>query len=93
MTPRELIEIAKPLEDRRLQTRSRKAGFRIRVDDSALYIIPESTGVERRVSQKGIKAFLDEFGRSGVRRPGHYRDFTFDASYLLAILDASKETR
>lgn len=91
MKPNYLISLAARLEGKRLHTKARKAGFRVKVDANELYIIPESTGKPRRVNRKGIVALLEEYERSGIDRPGHYSDLTFDASYLLAILTHSGE--
>lgn len=86
LTVERFLKLASPLEGERLVTAARGAAFQVSARPTGLEVTPESTGRSRTVPVSRISQFLEEYSTSGVERPGHYQDITFDASYLLAIL-------
>ena len=86
MNAGEFLRFASTLEEVRLETGVRRAGFRVVALDSGLEITPESSSLPRVIQAARIQLFLDEYQRSGAKSAGHYHDVTFDASYLLAVM-------
>lgn len=81
------------LENQRLTTAARHAGFTIAVLPDGLEITPESSGFPRRVSREKIDRVLEQYEQSASLRPVHYHDITFDSSYLMAVISAYLQDR
>jgi toxin ParE1/3/4 len=82
-----LLQFASTLERHPLVTLSRAAGFHARTTPAGLEITPSSTQRARLIPPAVIQRVCEEYLRSGSTRPGDYQDITFDASYLLAVID------
>jgi hypothetical protein len=87
VTPTDLLRFASGLEGARLTTTARRAGFEVHVVPAGLEITPESTRKPRLVSRDTVQMVLNEYERTRSTRPGKYQHITFDASYLLALVD------
>lgn len=87
LTADDLLRFATTLEGEPLTTLERRARFTVHVVPAGLEITPASSGKTRLVSREIVQRVCDEFERSRSERPGHYQEITFDASYLLAIID------
>ena len=75
-----------------LRTLKRGSAFRVRVATQGLLIAPRSSGVERLVTWASIGPVLERFSEGGSLSPSHYQDLSFNKSYVLAILKATKLT-
>lgn len=88
----DLLRLASRLEGQRLVTAARGAAFIVNALPDGIEVVPASTDRPRKVGVSTISRFLEEHNTSGVQRPGHYQDITFDASYLLTILAHAEAT-
>lgn len=79
-----------PLDGTEVRTLSRGRPFRIRVVRDGLVFAPLSSGKERTVSWAAVGAVLTRFVSTGSFVPLHYRDKSFHASYILALLKATQ---
>lgn len=82
-----LLRFARRLEGERLATRARGAVFTLRVLDSGLEVTPESTGRPRVIAPAVIEQVCFEFLQIRSTKPGDYQSITFDASYLLVLIE------
>lgn len=83
----DLLRYVVTIEGRTLWTLSERKAFSVRAVPEAIEIIPASTEEPRRESLQALQRFCDEYAKKGSTTPADYRDVTFNASYLLAILD------
>jgi hypothetical protein len=67
--------------------RALDARFSLRGVAGGIEFVPESTGKPRLVTRDMVRRVFDEYGASRSLTPGHYQSITFDASYLLAVID------
>jgi hypothetical protein len=70
-----------------LKTPTQGRPFECEADATALYI-KNSQGNARRISRGDLEAFCKEYSKTGARTASHYSSQSFNASYLLAIIDA-----
>lgn len=82
-----ILVFAQTLEGTQLITHARARPFSLKVIPTGIEFVPESTGEPRRVSTEMVQLVYDEYTRSQSLRPSHYQAITFDASYLLALID------
>jgi hypothetical protein len=85
MTYEELVDLAKRLEGRRLQTVTGK-GFTVGVALKCPFFTPESSGYGQSDGRKAAERFLERYNAIGSRRPGDYADVTRNASYFIGML-------
>ena len=69
------------------KTPSRGRPFACEADATALYVT-NSLGNFRKIGRLQIDTFLKERNATGARSVSHYQAQNFNASYLLAIVDA-----
>ncbi len=69
-------------------TLKRKAPFKAELHEGVLVITPRS-GISRRVPDSRIDRVCREHALSGSLQPGSHADVSFDASYLLALIQAA----
>jgi hypothetical protein len=86
LTADHLLRFASTLEGERLSTLARGAEFTLRVLPAGVEITPTSSGEPRLVSREIVQAVCDEYLQSQSLRPSDYKDVSFDASYLLAVI-------
>lgn len=85
-TVAELIADAAELEGVELTTLTKAKPFQVRAARGGIEILP-SSGSPRLVNPERLQAVCEEFGRSRSLRPSNYTAITFDASYLLVLID------
>jgi hypothetical protein len=85
----ELLELARRLEGRQLETVTGKR-FTVGTYLDTPYFTPASTGRGQSDGRKAAERFLDRYTRTGSLRPGDYADVTRNASYLIGLLMAGK---
>jgi hypothetical protein len=66
----------------------RKTQFRIEIIDNCLEITPESSGGARRESKAAVSNLLAQFDKTRSLQMSDYRDVSFNASYVLALVKA-----
>lgn len=74
-------------------TAVRRSVFAVEVDGPALAITPASSRAARREGRETIKAVLERLERTGSYRMSDYADISFNASYLLALVQAFQHAR
>jgi len=74
-------------------TSVRQSLFTVEVDGNALAIIPSSSRAARREARRSVIAVLDRLGRTGSYRMSDYQDVSFNASYLLSLVQAWQRHR
>jgi len=84
---RDLLTFAIGLEGKRLTTLARGASFRIRVLPHGLEITPASSRTPRIVRREIIDRVCEAYRESRSARTRDYQAISFDASYLLALID------
>ena len=89
MTYEELLDLARRLQGRRLETVTGRH-FRVGVYRDTPFFTPESTGNGQSDGRKAAERFLDRYNRSGSLRPGDYADVTRNASYFIGMLMAGE---
>lgn len=67
-------------------TLRRKSPFRVEVVGNFLEITPGSSKTPRRESREQVASLLKQFAKSGSFQMSDYRELTFNASYLLALI-------
>jgi hypothetical protein len=82
-----LVNYVDTLDDKQLETLARKRRFRAIGTSNGIEITPASSGQPRQISRGMIQRVCDEFEQSKSMKPADYHAITFDASYLLAIID------
>jgi len=84
----DLFGFCKMLRGETLRTMVRKTEFRIELIDSCLEIIPASSGGARRESKAAVSGLLARFDKTRSFQMSDYRDVSFNASYVLALVKA-----
>ncbi|GEM_PF-6822065 len=69
-------------------TSVRRNLFTVEVDGNALAITPSSSRAARREARESVKVVLERLARTGSYRMSDYQDVSFNASYLLALVQA-----
>jgi hypothetical protein len=85
MTYDELVNLARRLEGRTLETPSGKR-FSVDIYLDGPFFTPESTGRGRSDGRKAAERFLERYNATGSLRPGDYADVTRNASYFIGML-------
>lgn len=86
MTLERFRSVAVSIDGRELQIIRQRRRFRIDIAQSGLMITPTSSGKHRSLPWSVVARVLERLNETGSFAPGDYRDQTFDASYVLAIL-------
>lgn len=87
LTPDHLLRFASTLKGEELPTAGGRATFTVRVLRRGFEVTPRSTGKARVISLRKIEQILGEYEQSRSGRPGNYTSSTFDASYILTLID------
>lgn len=87
----DLMRFAATLEGVELSTAARGAIFTVLALPTGLQITPASSGESRLVSREMVHKVCEENQRLGSTRPVDYQAISFDASYLLALLQRYAE--
>lgn len=82
-----LLRFASSVEGERLATLSGRAQFTVRVLPTGIEVTPVSSGKPRLIPTAMIGRVCDVYLHSRSLKPGDYQDITFDASYLLALIE------
>ena len=90
-TKDELLAFARSLAGQTLQTLHRERPFQVSADRDALLFMPEGNKT-RRVSTS-LDRFLKHAAETESLSPTDYRDITYSASYLLALLREWQQRR
>ena len=95
MTPtfEDLVAFAKKIEGQPIYTLKRAKPFFVNVESGRLRFTPAKSSSVRRSNTEEIKSVLKRFADTGSFEPGKYSEISFNASYVLALVDAfrSKE--
>ncbi|MGH2446228.1 MAG: hypothetical protein ACRDZV_13885 [Acidimicrobiia bacterium] len=91
MTYEELLDLARRLEGRRLETVTGKR-FTVGIAVNCPFFTPESSGFGQSDGRKAAERFLDRYNATGSHRPGDYADVTRNASYFIGMLIADTST-
>jgi hypothetical protein len=84
----DLFGFCKTLRGETLKTMVRKTQFRIEVINNCLEITPTSSGGGRRESKGAVSNLLAQFDKTRSLQMSDYRDVSFNASYVLALVKA-----
>jgi hypothetical protein len=87
MTYEELLELARGLEGRTLQTVTGKR-FTVGIYRDCPFFTPASSGYGQGDGRKAAERFLERYNETGSLRPGDYADVTRNASYFIGLLMA-----
>ncbi len=82
-----LNAFVRTLEGQTLFTRSQKKPFTVAVTSRGFEYTPASSGVPRINQFNYIQRVLDHFHQTQSFHPSDYTDITYNASYLLTILE------
>lgn len=91
MTPitwAELRRGVEALDGATLVTLGQGKPFRARLLPDAIEFIPQSSGRSRRHPRSVGERVLERFNQRGSFVPGHYKDLTAHASYIVALIHA-----
>jgi 5-methylcytosine-specific restriction protein A len=83
----EVITFARGLEGATLATLDRKSPFMLQVRGNGIEIIPESTKKPRLVPREIIQRVCDEYTTSKSKKQSHYKNITFNASYIILLIE------
>ena len=88
VSPENLLKFAKEkLDKQELQTLHRKKAFAVEVKEGCLYFTPRSTHKKPRPHDgRYLQDVCDRFSKKQSYHPSDYRDLTYNASYILAII-------
>lgn len=86
----QLLVFARSVEGDSLTTLHRKQSFKVAVVGANLEIIPR-TGVGRKTDRAHISELLTRLSKTGSFQPEQYKDLTFNASYVLALVKLWQE--
>jgi len=89
----ELFAFCRSLPAATWTTSVRRSIFTVEVDGNALAIIPSSSRAARREARQAVNAVLERLARTGSYRMSDYQDVSFNASYLLALVQAWQRHR
>jgi hypothetical protein len=87
VTGRNVLDFVLSAHQLKLATPSQQKPFECEADPTGIYL-KNSAGKPRKIALGELEEFCKEFERSGARSASHYQAQTFNASYLLALLDA-----
>lgn len=90
MTYEELLDLARRLEGRRLETVTGK-GFTVGIALNCPFFTPESSGYGQSDGRKAAERFVERYNATGSLRPGDYADVTRNASYFIGMLMAAND--
>jgi hypothetical protein len=76
-----------------LTTAVRRSVFAVEVDGNALAITPSSSRSARREARESIRSVLERLALTGSYRMSDYKDVSFNASYLLALVQGWRRQR
>ncbi len=88
MTYDELLDIARQLEGRTLETVTGKR-FRVSTYLDSVVFMPESSGLGQSDGRKAGERFVARYNEIGSLRPSDYGDVTRNASYYVGLLRAA----
>lgn len=86
----DLFAFARSTKGAVLHTLTRRTPFTVEVIGNTLEITPGSSRQPRREDRRSVEALLKRFRESGSYQMSVYRDLTFNASYVLALLAAAE---
>lgn len=92
VTSEQLLRFASTLENVEISTLAGRAKFTVQVLPGGIEITPRSSGKSRLVNREMVQRVCNEYERSRSTSPGHYQSITFDASYLLALINRYQQT-
>ena len=81
-----LVAFAKLLEGQALYTLKRAKPFYVTVVSEALSFTPGQSARTRRASTQRVKNVLQKLKDTGSFEPSEYKEFSFNASYVLALV-------
>jgi hypothetical protein len=81
-----LFSFCKLIQGETLETLVRRTQFRVEVVGSFLDITPTSSNDARREGKATVAAVLARLGKTGSFQMSDYKDVSFNASYILAIV-------
>src|SRR5436309_727766 len=93
LSPEELLGFIKSKGTVHLSTLDRRKGFTAKVIAGCIEVTPDSTGKARTLPVTIVQRFCHEYAQRWSQAAGAYREVTFDASYLLAMIDSMKRDR
>ena len=88
MTFDELVDLARRLEGRRLETVNGKH-FTVGIAVNCPFFTPESSGYGQSDGRKAAERFLERYNATGSLRPSDYADVTRNASYFIGMIIAA----
>ncbi len=89
MTYDDLLDLARDLEDRPLETVTGRE-FTVGVYLDSHVFTPASSGLGQSDGRKAAERFLGRYNETGSLRPGDYADVSRNASYLIGLLMAGE---
>ena len=90
MTYKDLVELARRSEGKRLETVTGKA-FTVGIARTGeIFFTPASSGYGQSDGRKAAERFLERYNESGSLRPGDYGDVSRNASYFIGMLIQGK---
>ena len=90
MTYKDLVELARRSEGKRLETVTGKA-FTVGIARTGeIFFTPASSGYGQSDGRKAAERFLERYNESGSLRPGDYGDVSRNASYFIGMLIQEK---
>jgi hypothetical protein len=87
LNARNIVNYVNGLSDKRLRNLMRQKPFTVMSTPDGIEIPRASSRKPRHVSFGRIQGVCEDFLRSKSMKPADYHTITFDASYLLAIID------
>lgn len=82
----EFLTYCRTLDGRWLQTPFEGRSFKLAVLDTAVCVVPESSGSPHRISSREIERVLLGLAESNDWRPGRYKHLSRHASYILGVV-------
>ena len=90
MTYEELLDLARTLEGRTIETVTGKR-FSVGLYRDCPFFTPDSSGYGQSDGRRAAERFLERYNTTGSLRPGDYADVTRNASYYVGMLLAASE--
>lgn len=84
----ELFDFCRSMPGASWTTTVRRSVFAVDVDGNALAITPSSSRSARREARESVRSVLERLSLTGSYRMSDYQDVSFNASYLLALVQA-----
>src|SRR5262245_57336885 len=81
-----LLAFARSLEGQVLHTLKRAKPFYVTVESEALRFTPAESERIRNARTEGVKKILQRLTETGCFEPSEYKEFSFNASYVLALV-------